>query len=101
RNLEEPLQKHIDKLLGASNLEKELTERFKLIGKDVPSLEIGQFRLGFLTRFLFSALIDADRLNSAGREPASGPDWPLLIDILEANLAGFTVRNRIDEIRAE
>lgn len=101
RNLEEPLQKHIDKLLGASNLEKELTERFKLIGKDVPSLEIGQFRLGFLTRFLFSALIDADRLNSAERIPASRADWPLLVGNLEAYLAGFKVRNRIDEIRTK
>lgn len=101
KNLEEPLLKHIGRLLGTSNLEKELTERFKLIGKDVPSLEIGQFRLGFLTRFLFSVLIDADRLNSAERKPASIADWPLLIDILEANLAGFKVRNRIDEIRAD
>jgi CRISPR-associated endonuclease/helicase Cas3 len=101
KNLEESLQEHIDKLMGASNLEKELTERFKLIGKDVPSLEIGQFMLGFLTRFLFSVLIDADRLNSAERKPSSKADWPLLIDILEANLAGFTARNRIDEIRTD
>lgn len=101
KNLEEPILKHIDRLLKSSNLELELTERFKLIGKNVPSLEIGQFRLGFLTRFLFSVLIDADRLNSAERKPASRADWPLLIDILEANLAGFKVRNRIDEIRAD
>ena len=69
KNLDKLLQKHIDRLLGSSNLEKELSYRFELLGKDVPSLEIGQFRLGFLTRFLFSVLIDADRLNSAERKP--------------------------------
>lgn len=101
KNLEETLQEHINRLLKSSSLETELAERFKLIGKDVPSLEIGQFRLGFLTRFLFSALIDADRLNSAERKPRSIADWSLLIEDIETHLKGFKVRNRIDEIRAE
>ncbi len=103
-NLEEPLQKRIDMLVSSSNmenLEKEISARFEHLRKDVPSLEIGQFKIGFLTRFLFSALIDADRLNSAGRKPASREDWLLLVNILEANLAGFKVRNRIDEIRTK
>ena len=46
-------------------------------------------------------MIDADRLNSAGRKPASRADWLLLINILEANLAGFKVKNQIDVMRAE
>lgn len=102
--LEEPLQQRIDSLLSTSNLEnleKEISVRFELLRKDNPSLEIGQFKIGFLTRFLFSALIDADRLNSAGRKPAFREDWLLLVNIFEANLAGFKVRNRIDEIRTK
>lgn len=100
-NLEEQLRMRVDRLLNSSNLEQELTERFKQIGKNVPSQEVGQFRLGFLSRFLFSALIDADRLNSAERKPASIADWQPQIDLLETTLAGFTVKNRIDEIRNE
>ncbi|WP_298268683.1 CRISPR-associated helicase Cas3' [Geobacter sp.] len=101
RNLEEPIHKHVERLLASLNMEDELAHRFEQLQKGAQSLEIGQFMLGFLTRFLFSALIDADRLNSAERKPAAMPDWRLLIDVLEANLAGFTVRNRIDEIRAD
>ena len=101
KNLEDAISSHVDLLLASPNLGNDLAARFELLRKDVPSLEIGQFMLGFLTRFLFSALIDADRLNSAERKPASRANWSLLVDILEANLAGFKVRNRIDVIRSE
>lgn len=65
------------------------------------------FRLGFLSRFLFSCLVDADRIDSADFEnPQSkqlrlcGPvDWQEAIDRLEKKLASFEVRNEIDEIR--
>jgi CRISPR-associated endonuclease/helicase Cas3 len=54
---------------------------------------------GFLTRFLFSALIDADRLNSAERKPNAKPEWLPLIEILEDYLSNLMVKNRIDQIR--
>ncbi len=65
------------------------------------------FRLGFLTRFLFSCLIDADRIDSANfetpgnrkliqKEPVK---WQTAINRLEEKLAGFEVRNYVDEIR--
>lgn len=100
-NLEERIRSRVQALMFSSQIEDELCRSFERIGYGVPSLEVGQFMLGFLVRFLFSALIDADRLNSAGRKPAAKPDWRLLVTILEANLAGFTIRNRIDEIRAD
>jgi len=92
---------HVNRLLTSSNIEGELRRRLELLRKEVLSPETGQFMLGFLTRFLFSALIDADRLNSAEREPASNLEWRLLIEKLEAHLANFTSRNRIDEIRSD
>jgi CRISPR-associated endonuclease/helicase Cas3 len=100
-NLEEQVRSNIQKLLATSQIEDELRCLLERVGHGVPSLEVGQFMIGFLTRFLFSTLIDADRLNSAERKPAARPDWRLLGGILEANLAGFTARNRIDEIRAD
>jgi CRISPR-associated endonuclease/helicase Cas3 len=65
------------------------------------------FRLGFLTRFLFSCLIDADRINSADFEnPGNGkfrsfgpPDWQPAIDRLESHLADLSERNQVDVIR--
>lgn len=65
------------------------------------------FRLGFFTRFLFSCLIDADRLDSADFEIPENislrnprpVDWQTAIDRLEEKLAGFQERNHVDELR--
>jgi len=65
------------------------------------------FRLGFFTRFLFSCLIDADRIDSADFEcpenkkcrNKKGIDWQIAIGRLEEKLSGFDVRNRVDELR--
>lgn len=96
-----PVLRRVDHLLVSSSIESELRERLDRLFEGEQSREIRQFMLGFLARFLFSALIDADRLNSAGREPSPKPEWPLLIEKLEAHLAGLTARNEIDEIRAD
>ena len=75
--------------------------------------KIKEFYLGCLTRFLFSCLIDADRINSSDfereeqkeiRRLAEKPDWQSAIDKLEVKLAGFENRpaeeiKPIDEIR--
>jgi CRISPR-associated endonuclease/helicase Cas3 len=99
--LAEQISKHVKKLLASNDLENQLSSGLKLLCRSDDSPEVRQFLLGFLTRFLFSTLIDADRLNSAERQPRPKQEWPLLVDIFEANLAGLTVRNRIDEIRAD
>lgn len=94
------VRRHIDRLLVSSSMEHEMSERLEQLFKGEQSGEIRQFMLGLLARFLFSALIDADCLNSAEREANPKPKWPLLIEKLEAHLAGFTARNDIDAIRA-
>ena len=73
--------------------------------KDSNALQ--QFRIGFFTRFLFSCLIDADRINSADFEtPENKPfrnrasvDWSIAIARLEKELATFPKCNPIDDIR--
>lgn len=70
---------------------------------------VEHFRVGFLTRFLFSCLIDADRLNSAEFEMperlaerearAANKSWPIAIARLEERLAQLPVRNYVDELR--
>jgi CRISPR-associated endonuclease/helicase Cas3 len=69
---------------------------------------IKQFRLGFFTRFLFSCLIDADRIDSADFENPSNVklrsnvpiDWQIAIGRLEEKLACFQIRNpMVDPLR--
>lgn len=72
--------------------------------------KIKEFHLGCLTRFLFSCLIDADRINSADfereeqkdwRRLTQKPDWQEAIEKLETHLANFGIRYPIDQIRRE
>ncbi len=70
---------------------------------------VGAFALGMFTRFLFSCLIDADRLNSAEFEDPerkrvrlqkkAQPDWNIAIDRLETALAGFSNASDVNKIR--
>ena len=97
------------KELAGENLIRSLLKAVKPILSDpVSNDKIKEFYLGCLTRFLFSCLIDADRINSSDFEREAQkevrcltekPDWQSAIDKLEAKLAGFENRYPIDEIR--
>ena len=88
-----------------------MTESFRKersAGKITASHKIDEFYLSCFVRFLFSCLIDADRINSSDferkaqkevRRLTEKPDWQSAIDKLEAKLAGFENRYPIDEIR--
>jgi CRISPR-associated endonuclease/helicase Cas3 len=99
--VDEPVQQWINNILGSSAIENEFRCRLSLLAEGVQSHEIRQFMVGFLARFLFSTLIDADRLNSAERKPKLKQEWAPLVDILEAHLKRFRVEKPIDEIRAD
>ena len=108
RNADEVVQQKAYELAG-ENLIRSLLKAVKPILSDPASNDkIKEFYLGCLTRFLFSCLIDADRINSSDfereeqkeiRRLAKKPDWQSAIDKLEAKLAGFENRYPIDEIR--
>lgn len=72
--------------------------------------KIQEFYLGCTTRFLFSCLIDADRINSADFERESQkslrtlnkiPNWQDAIEKLETHLANFNIQYPIDKIRQD
>ena len=108
QNADEAVQQKARELAG-ENLIRSLLKAVKPIFSDpVSNDKIKEFYLGCLTRFLFSCLIDADRINSSDfereaqkevRRLAEKPDWQSAIDKLEAKLAGFENRYPIDEIR--
>lgn len=68
---------------------------------------IGWFKIGLWARFLFSCLIDADRIDSADQEKpenktvrrAKGVDWQIAIGRMEARLAALPIRHDIDHLR--
>ncbi|MEN9847556.1 MAG: CRISPR-associated helicase Cas3 domain protein [Pseudomonadota bacterium] len=96
--------------LASKELVMELFASIRKILEDLTNPKIIAFNLGFLSRFLFSCLVDADRLNSAEFEyPARKKirlenqhvDWKIAIDRLEMQLADFPIRDPIDPIRRE
>ncbi len=101
--------RHRARELAGETLIRSLLNAFKPILSDKQiNNKIKEFYLGCLTRFLFSCLIDADRINSSDfekehqkdiRRLAQKPDWQVAIDKLETHLAGFEIRYPIDEIR--
>ncbi len=84
---------------------KALVERIvQFSGPDVP----GQQQIGLAVRFLFSGLIDADRIDTADfehkrvaqhRPRGNYVTWPILIDRLEKKLRVMISTHRIDVLR--
>ena len=108
RNADEAVKQKARELVG-ENLIRSLLNMVKPILSDsTTNGKIKEFYLGCLTRFLFSCLVDADRINSSDfereaqkevRRLTEKPDWQSAINKLEMYLASFENRYPIDEIR--
>ena len=108
QNADEVVQQKAHELAG-ENLIRSLLKAVKLILSDSTTNDkIKEFYLGCLTRFFFSCLIDADRINSSDFEREAQKevrclteksDWQSAINKLETHLASFENRYPIDEIR--
>ena len=108
RNADEVVQQKAKELAGENLIRSLLNAVKPILSNQTINNKIKEFYLGCLTRFLFSCLIDADRINSSDfereaqkevRRLTEKPDWQTAIDKLEAKLAGFENRYPIDEIR--
>ena len=100
--------------LANSELIVNLVQFFKQLElaqfNDKPLTECEQFFYqGMLTKFLFSCLIDADRISSADFENPENkalrnddkPDWQWACDRVESFIAGLKVTHEIDELRRD
>ena len=101
-------RKKIDDCLTADAIANELNQQLELLKKLPPLTQF--FNLGMLTRFLFSTLIDADRLDSAIfddfavrhiRAQTCYPEWSTLLEKLERHIVEFAQRNEVDRIRTD
>ena len=115
-NVDKEVLASLDRLASEQSLKKIWQKIVAIVGTqpDEPD-RLKMFRLGFFSRFLFSCLIDADRIDSADFEnPANKKmrqqrtaegkptvDWQTAIDRMEGKLASFTVRNEVDKIRCQ
>lgn len=108
RNLDPDIERQATALLNSEDLEKEVLGFLRRSTRLNPTA--GSFHLGMLVRFLFSAMIDADRLDSANvsnpagrslRSQSRDQRWDELITRLEMHLGTFTLRSKVDHIRAE
>lgn len=64
--------------------------------------KIENFYIGMLIKFLFSCLIDADRIDSAFPNEIYKPwvvDWTIAIERLEKKIKNFPIKTAIDPIR--
>lgn len=113
--IDAPIAKRFRELINNPKLIGDLKESIRQVifrndikGVDPIQNSIAQFKTGLLVRFLFSCLIDADRINTAdfenpkaARNRLNGQytEWDLLAERLENRLQGFATGNPIDKIR--
>ena len=98
-----------------SALVKQMTDAINKVGSQPAPQQLlsieEAFSLGTLTRFLFSCLIDADRLNSIEFETPEKKQqrlkkkdyyqWSIAIKRLDKRLSTFPIENTIDQLRRD
>lgn len=97
--------------MATQQLVSEMRQKLKTVSDRKYSKTVRAFNYGFYTRFLFSCLIDADRISSAEfenkhykklrLEAPQKPDWNIPLQRLETFLGKLKPRNKIDEIRSD
>lgn len=98
----------IESALDALFTSKEEKQRIGAIRKELGQ-ELFPFHMAVYTRFLFSCLLDADRINTIDFEDPSKaelrnltarPDWTTLLEKFEDHIQQFPGNSRINNIRA-
>lgn len=109
--IDAPLRERICSLLDDPKLIVGVQESVRRIGFAASGrLTVATQQIGLLVRFLFSCLIDADRLDTATFEKPKASrhrpqgeygDWKVLVDRLEQHLDGLKPRHPIDDLRRD
>lgn len=107
-NLDDNIKRKSEKLLSNDDLVIHMNQKINSLLEKNDSKETFMFKVGLLTRFLFSCLIDADRLNTADfeflesvklRNQGDYTPWPVLIERLNLHINKFENQNKVDVLR--
>lgn len=114
KNADKYILDRIDAILADLSLTTPFEDTCRDIVRNTPEQKpqstIAQFQLGLLVRFLYSALIDADRQDTADSEKpevarhrlqGKYQSWKKLIERLESKYETFEGKTRVDKIRKE
>lgn len=106
------IRSRVDTLLADTRTITTLMGLLGDIARQDAGCVVAQQKIGLLVRFLFSCLIDADRLDTASFEKAKANDhrphgnynytsWPVLADRLEQFLRNLPIKTPVDQIRRD
>ncbi len=106
--VEPKIENRIQEILNSNDLEPELTQWLNRSSINLPSRKAGDFTIGFLTKLIFSTLIDSDRTDTAtfenpDRVQFSGnyPKWDELTAVFETYINRFKQTKDIDRLRSD
>jgi len=106
-------KQELTKLCASETLVKQIIEKIKSLKENNDHQDTAIFKYGLLVRFLFSCLIDADRLNTADfefprntriRNYGKYHPWSVLVDRLNVKIKEFENKkdkNEVDDLRNE
>lgn len=103
-SVNETIKRKIDELLSDNNFIIDFNIKLKSLQETNDSNDTFMFKAGLLTKFLFSCLIDADRLNTADFEypervkqknQGNYIPWQILIDKLEKYLKDLEIKSQV------
>ncbi len=112
-SLAKDIKQKVEKLIQDQTFTETLNAKLRALQEKGDSSDILQLKFGLLTRFLFSCLIDADRLNTANfefpqivelRNLGHYEEWSVLSEKLNSYIEGFepkagAARTKVDSIR--
>jgi len=109
-NLNDNIKRNIGELLSNDMLINDLNQKIISLRENNDSKESYMFKIGLLVRYLFSCLIDADRLNTADfefperaelRNQGKYVTWTVLIKKLNLYLIQLENQSRKDALRKD
>lgn len=110
QNLDARMRNKLQALLNDPSAAGQFNHKLQALQESNDCLKTYMFKIGLLTRFLFSCLLDADRINTVDfefpenkklRNQGTNLPWETLIKKFEHHISGFKATNKVNLWRQE